>query len=473
LSRREEITWLRQAAQGGDVDAQFDLACAYADGDGVPQNTRTAYRWFLKAALKKDREAMTAVGYCLLNGDGVDPDHEAAVRWFREASDLGDDDAPLYLSSCLLYGEGVEQDITAGLAMARAAWEVDEDPQFAYLLATAYEDLLGDDEGARAWHRRAADKGDEEAMMSLGDLYRFGRGVKRNLKAAFRWYEAAAEAGNLEGLATMAYCYAAGEGVRRNEAKAVEIYERAAKLGHDDSRLSLVACYLHGTGVDKNVEKGMALLRELAEEGPAGAMMLAETLYEGELAPQDLDAVVLWLNKAAEADVPEAVTFLGVLHWNGEGVPQNRALARKLYRRAAGLGEAHSLYNLGLAGGDDGPNELAEGEDPPVDWALIEESSNLGHGPSAVLLAEHYIEGNGVEVDAERGFACLQAAVSVEDPDALFFAAECLRDGVGVEVDPGQAMEFFELAQLLGVDTRVERGILRRKLRGLDDPGSQ
>ncbi len=450
------------------MDAQFDLACAYADGDGVPQNSRTAYRWFRKAAEQGDREAITAVGYCLLNGEGVDSDHRAAVEWFRKGIKLGDRDAPLYLASCLLYGEGVEVDVDEGLRMAREAWDESQDPQFAYLIARAHEELLDDDVEARAWHRRAADKGDDEAMLSLGDMHRFGLGGKRNLKVAFSWYEASSEAGNLEGLATLAYCYAVGEGVAIDETKAFELYERAAELGDEESRMSVAACYLHGAGVPVDADRGMALLAELAESNPSAAMRLAELLYDGERVPQDFEATARWLQDAAKRDVPEAITFLGVLHWNGEGVEKDRQKARQLYAQAAALDEPHALYNLGLAGGMDGPDEVPEGETEPVEWELIEQAAEQGHGPSAVLLAARWIDGRDGETDPARGFESLAPAIEAEDPDALFFAAECLRDGVGVTADPAKALEYFELAQLMGVDTRVERGVLRRRMRGKD-----
>ena len=72
MTRRDEIQRLRSAALEGSVDAQYDLACAYAEGDGVPRSQSTAYRWFEKAAGQGDAESMTAAGYCLLNGDGVE-----------------------------------------------------------------------------------------------------------------------------------------------------------------------------------------------------------------------------------------------------------------------------------------------------------------------------------------------------------------------------------------------------------------
>ncbi|MBL4770365.1 MAG: hypothetical protein JKY61_04335 [Planctomycetes bacterium] len=61
----------------------------------------------------------------------------------------------------------------------------------------------------------------------------------------------------------------------------------------------------------------------------------------------------------------------------------------------------------------------------------------------------------------------LEPAVAEEDPDALYMKAELLREGVGTAVDLPGALELFQLAQIQGRDTRVERGVLRRRIRGL------
>ena len=64
--------------------------------------------------------------------------------------------------------------------------------------------------------------------------------------------------------------------------------------------------------------------------------------------------------------------------------------------------------------------------------------------------------------------AYLRPAIAAEDPDAMIKMAECLAQGIGVREDQAQALELLKLAQVQGRDTRVERGQLRRRMRGLD-----
>ena len=47
-----------------------------------------------------------------------------------------------------------------------------------------------------AWYRKAARQGHELSQLALGDQYRMGLAVPRDLAQAAMWYRAAAEHGN-------------------------------------------------------------------------------------------------------------------------------------------------------------------------------------------------------------------------------------------------------------------------------------
>jgi TPR repeat protein len=48
-----------EAAQQGDVDAQYNLGCLYVRGEGVPQNRAWAVDWLQRAADQGDVDAAT------------------------------------------------------------------------------------------------------------------------------------------------------------------------------------------------------------------------------------------------------------------------------------------------------------------------------------------------------------------------------------------------------------------------------
>ncbi len=46
----DEIKEMMEAAEQGDVIAQYNLAVSYQEGEGVEENPELAFKWFLKAA---------------------------------------------------------------------------------------------------------------------------------------------------------------------------------------------------------------------------------------------------------------------------------------------------------------------------------------------------------------------------------------------------------------------------------------
>ena len=49
-------------AEQGDVDAQFNLGYMYNNGEGVPENDKTAVKWYTKAAEQGHASAQTNLG---------------------------------------------------------------------------------------------------------------------------------------------------------------------------------------------------------------------------------------------------------------------------------------------------------------------------------------------------------------------------------------------------------------------------
>jgi uncharacterized protein len=82
---------------------------------------------------------------------------------------------------------------------------------------------------AAKWYRKAADKGDGEALEKLADLYRTGKGVPQDYKQAFDLYLAAAKKGY--GHWSLGSMYQHGEWVNVDLVKAYAHYNLAGKSG--------------------------------------------------------------------------------------------------------------------------------------------------------------------------------------------------------------------------------------------------
>jgi serine/threonine protein kinase len=95
------------------------------------------------------------------------------------------------------------------------------------------------DAEATRWYRRAADAGDPRGMLYLGGMYSLGTGVPQDYRVAARWFQAAADAGNPSAMFDLGWLYEKGQGVPKYLRLADELYRKAADLGNDEARRRL------------------------------------------------------------------------------------------------------------------------------------------------------------------------------------------------------------------------------------------
>lgn len=89
-SFKEAFPWCQKAAESGLAEAQFSLAQTYRIGDDFVQpNLPEAVRWYKKAAEQKNIESLYALGIIYDSGDGVEKDEAKSLAYNREAADLG------------------------------------------------------------------------------------------------------------------------------------------------------------------------------------------------------------------------------------------------------------------------------------------------------------------------------------------------------------------------------------------------
>lgn len=153
-----ELQALREKAEQGDANAQFNLGVMYANGRGVPQDGAQAAVWWRKAAEQGLAGAQNNLGGMYGSGQGVAQDYGQAVAWFRKAADQGDQDGQFNLGMLYANGHGVPQDYTQAVA----------------------------------WWRKAAEQGDSAAQFALSGMYAAGAGVRQDYVEADMWRTIAA-----------------------------------------------------------------------------------------------------------------------------------------------------------------------------------------------------------------------------------------------------------------------------------------
>lgn len=93
LDLKQASYWLQQAAEQGEVEAQYMLGNMYADGRGVIQDHMQAAKWLKRAANAGHLDAMYRLGMMYVAGNGVTKDFTEAYVWFNLAAAEGNQTA--------------------------------------------------------------------------------------------------------------------------------------------------------------------------------------------------------------------------------------------------------------------------------------------------------------------------------------------------------------------------------------------
>ena len=118
-------------------------------------------------------------------------------------------------------------------------------------------------------------------------------------------------------------------------------------------------------GFLKHAEKGVA-----SAQGALGTMY-----YNGEGVPQNYAVAAIWYRQAAYQGVTYAQELIGDMYYYGEGVPQDYAFSAMWYRRAADQGAAYAQGAIGLMylHGDGVPQDYVHA----YKWFHLAASGNL------------------------------------------------------------------------------------------------
>ena len=82
----------------------------YYNGQGVPQNFKTAVKWFTLAAEQGVASAQLNLGLIYDKGQGVPQDYKTALKWYTLAAEQGNVDAQHNLGVMYNKGQGVIKD---------------------------------------------------------------------------------------------------------------------------------------------------------------------------------------------------------------------------------------------------------------------------------------------------------------------------------------------------------------------------
>ena len=356
-------TWWEKAAAQGSPDAAYNLGVLYdhghGDGLGVEERTSAAAGWYLKAASKGMREAQNNYGR-YLESTGH---HGEAMTWYEKAA--AQEHAGAMHNIAMMYLDGVGSE--RNLAKAREWWTRAAELGYEKANECLKETEGYGHDGLLDGLVKKANDGCRDAAWKLASHYYYGTGGVENKELSRHWVERAAELGHVEAQAHLA-------SMLRSEGDydtARKLFEKAAAAGSSRAEYGLGLIYWQGCGVPRNVSMAVRFLRSAASKGDPEAqanygLFLAREMNEPKEAMKWYERAMAQGNSGTMFQTGLLFHNIGMLHYNGEGVPKNVSTARHWFTKAAAKGYAESQKMLNATVTE----ALQEGA--PYDYVAIE-----------------------------------------------------------------------------------------------------
>lgn len=298
----EDIAKVRESAEKGNSDTQYELGWRYVDGVGVEQNATNAVAWFEKAADAGDSFAQMMLAVMYLQGKGTEYNKSESIKWFQRAIENGLEDR-----------------------LSKENTKLDSHGKF--VLSVMYN-AVSNTENTVFWLRKSANMGYAKAQYELGLKYLSGAGVKKDLNEATEWFQRAAENGYAAAQTNLGYAYATGEGRKQDFSMALTWYRKAAESGDAVGQFNLGYMYYEGAGVSPDYSESRKWWRLAAAHGHADSAEMIRRL-DREIAETEK------IRDLAETGDVDAQLKLARCYETGMGVERNYQEAAKLYRTAA------------------------------------------------------------------------------------------------------------------------------------------
>lgn len=246
------------------------------EGKGIEASSTDARQWLIKAAEKNDPSSLYQLGKLLIEGDSwVEEDSVKGRNYMNLAMARGVTLAAYELAALEHYGIGLYRNCNTATGLYKTVAEqgtLIDDYKQAYksfiegrTQEAALRFLILGDQGlrnaqfnagflldkfkmgvaAKLMLEQAAEQGDLDALVELGDMFYYGTNLEQNYTTALAYYKHAERLKHKQAQFNIAYMHHFGQGVPQDSNLAKRIYDDL--LHHEDAQASawlMLACII-------------------------------------------------------------------------------------------------------------------------------------------------------------------------------------------------------------------------------------
>ena len=244
---------------------------------------------------------------------------------------------------------------------------------------------------AISYWRKAAALGSAEACTNIACGYGDGLwGLAQDWGRAHFFFHLGAAGGDVLAMHNLHDRYRMGQGCVQSDATAISWLKRAltdARASEsplfEDAAYNYAVELWNGSHVPQDQLEARRWLAAAARGVPQAALMYGNCLRDG-LGPIDHKEAFKMFQLAAEAGLQGAFVNLGVHLMNGQGCERNEREALRWYKKAAEMGDANGLSNMGNAWRD---GRGGRGRDVKLAVSYYERAAAAGHAQAAFSAA--------------------------------------------------------------------------------------
>ena len=331
---------------------------------------------------------------------------------------------------------GLTEDVDEGLKWLRLAAEQGQDD--AMLSLGQHLLLPGDDSEASVnsdvlteavkWLTTAVQGKNYEAAYHLGTFYLDQDHDQFDATLGLKYLRLAARNDDADAQADLGLLYEEGEHVRRNYKTAVRWYTKACEGDNPYGLLRLGICHQEGRGVEVDDERAYQLYEQASENGSDyAAVKLGQCRRFGIGYAEDDELAFEQFTDAAENHVLVAYYWLGISYFYGEGTLQNygEALANFEISSSSVPRAYYFIGELKRKG-------LGCRQDTRAAFESFLEAAEHGIAYAKTALGRAFYFGEGVKADYVEAVKWLELGVEEEDSEAMYLLGMCHIAGDGV-----------------------------------------
>ncbi|MHB9148403.1 MAG: tetratricopeptide repeat protein, partial [Candidatus Amoebophilus sp.] len=475
-NKSKALYYFERVAESGLALDFYNLGLAYLKLSDNEEDFQKGIKYLKNAAEKGHSSACLALGQLygrvMLETSEAKPDYQKALLWYLAAFNKGCNKAPLRIG--LLYESGkiktrnIEEAQSEAFKWFKKASEKANSK--AFFKVGAYLDkgwgTTVNKKQAEFYYNLAILSGSIDAIYYLAVLYIHGaKDVKKDhpkaLKLLEDYVQKFCEAkGEIDEDAYnyIAMLYYKGENINHNEDKAIEYFALSFNKFNNGSAAYNIACIYkeYGKGTLKDIEfwlkkadkagctvatfmlgeyylrvcnpqvrdKAIKCFERCYNDEPYACFYLAHFHFSNYIKPQDKEKAFALCKIAADNNVKEAFTLLGIFYNHGFGVARNEERALEYFNKAAKLNDGQAIRYIGMS--------FFKNKDPKKQAQalnLFKKAVACGDVYSNLYIGLCYKQGYGIKANRKKAFEYIKKAMDSGYPMPNYeYGLMCIED---------------------------------------------